>query len=77
VSSLETLKEQARGFEQDEPWEKALDLYNMAIDQLSEDDTPDIALFNRSGDLATKIGSDAQALAFYERAVDYYRYQLR
>jgi tetratricopeptide (TPR) repeat protein len=77
VSSLETLKEQARGFGQDEQWEKALDLYNMAIHQLSEDDTPDIALFNRSGDLATKIGSDAQALAFYERAVDYYRYQLR
>jgi tetratricopeptide (TPR) repeat protein len=72
VSSIENLKEQARSFEQNEQWEKALDLYNKDIDLLSEQDTPDIALFNRSGDLATKIGSDAQAVAFYERAVDYY-----
>ena len=72
MSSVEQLKEKARSFEQNEQWEKALDLYNRAIDLLSEQDTPDIALFNRSGDLATKIGSDAQAVAFYERAVDYY-----
>ena len=72
MSSIERLKEEARRFEQDEQWGKALDLYSKAIDQLSADDTPDIALFNRSGDLATKIGSTAQAVAFYERAVDYY-----
>ena len=72
MSSIEHLKEEARRFEQDEQWGKALDLYSKAIDQLSADDTPDIALFNRSGDLATKIGSAAQAVAFYERAVDYY-----
>ena len=72
MSSIEHLKEEARRFEQEEQWGKALDLYSQAIDQLSADDTPDIALFNRSGDLATKIGSAAQAVAFYERAVDYY-----
>ena len=72
MSSIEHLKEEARRFEQDEQWGKALDRYSKAIDQLSADDTPDIALFNRSGDLATKIGSAAQAVAFYERAVDYY-----
>ena len=49
-----------------------MDLYSQAIDQLSAEENPDIALFNRAGDLATKIGSDAQAVAFYERAVDYY-----
>ena len=49
-----------------------MDLYSQAIDLLSSDDTPDIALFNRSGDLATRIGSAAQAVAFYERAVDFY-----
>ena len=59
MSSIERLKEEARRFEQDEQWGKALDLYSKAIDQLSADDTPDIALFNRSGDLATKIGSAA------------------
>ena len=72
MSSIEQLKEEARAFEQNEQWEKALDLYSQAIDQLAADENPDIALFNRAGDLATKIGSDAQAVAFYERAVDYY-----
>jgi len=72
VSRIEQLKENARGFEQDEQRGKALDLYSQAIDQTSADDTPDIALFNRAGDLATKVGSAAQAVAFYERAVDFY-----
>ena len=72
MSRIEHLKEEARGFEQDEQWGKALDLYSQAIDQLSPDDNPDIALFNRAGDLATKVGRAAQAVAFYERAVDFY-----
>ena len=29
-------------------------------------------MFNRSGDLATRIGRDAQAVTFYEKAVDFY-----
>ncbi len=72
MSSVENLKERARSFEQNEQWGEALDLYSQAIDLLADEDTPDIALFNRSGDLATRIGSAAQAVAFYERAVDYY-----
>ena len=72
MSSVENLKKRARSFEQNEQWGEALDLYSQAIDLLSNDDTPDIALFNRSGDLATRIGSAAQAVAFYERAVDFY-----
>ena len=72
MSSVENLKERARSFEQNEQWGEALDLYSQAIDLLSSDETPDIALFNRSGDLATRIGSAAQAVAFYERAVDFY-----
>ena len=72
MSSVENLKEWARSFEQNEQWGEALDLYSQAIDLLSNDDTPDIALFNRSGDLATRIGSAAQAVTFYERAVDFY-----
>jgi tetratricopeptide (TPR) repeat protein len=67
--SIEALKEQAR---QNEQWEKALDLYSRAIDQMSEGDDPDVGLFNRSGDLATRIGRQAQAVTFYEKAVDFY-----
>ena len=70
--SIEALKEQAREYEQNEQWEKALDLYTQAIDQISSDDEPDVGLFNRSGDLATRIGRDAQAVTFYEKAVDFY-----
>lgn len=70
--SIEALKEQARQHEQNEQWEKALDLYSRAIDQMSEGDDPDVGLFNRSGNLATRIGRQAQAVTFYEKAVDFY-----
>lgn len=69
MSSVENLKEQARSFEQNEQWGEAWDLYSQAIDLLSSDDIPDIALFNWSGNLATRIGSAAQAVVLYERAV--------
>ena len=70
--SVEAIKEQARGLEQKEEWQKALDLYIKAIDRMSDEDAPDIGLFNRAGDLATRTGASAQAVSFYERAVDYY-----
>ena len=70
--SVEALKEQARRHEQNEQWQKALDLYIKAMDRLSDQDAPDIGLFNRAGDLATRTGASAQAVSFYEKAVDYY-----
>ena len=70
--SVEAIKELARGHEQKEEWQKALNLYVKAIDQMSDEDVPDIGLFNRAGDLATRTGASAQAVSFYERAVDYY-----
>ena len=70
--SVEAIKEQARGHEQKEEWQKALDLYIKAIDRMSDEDAPDIGLFNRAGDLATRTGASTQAVSFYERAVDYY-----
>ena len=70
--SVEALKEQARRHEQDEQWQKALDLYIKAMDRMSDDDQPDIGLYNRAGDLATRTGAYSQAVNFYERAVDYY-----
>ena len=70
--SVEAIKEEARGHEQKEEWQKALDLYIKAIDRMSDEDAPDIGLFNRAGDLATRTGASTQAVSFYERAVDYY-----
>lgn len=70
--SIEALKEQARRHEQKEQWDKALELYVQAIERVSPDDPPDIGLFNRAGDLATRVGRSAQAVTFYEKAVDLY-----
>ncbi|RMH15124.1 MAG: hypothetical protein D6701_10365 [Gemmatimonadetes bacterium] len=70
--SIEALKEQARRHEQKEQWDKALDLYEQAISRLSGDETPDISLYNRAGDLATRLGRVEQAVRHYERAVDLY-----
>lgn len=70
--SVEALKEQARRFEQKEQWSKALDLYVQAISRLEQDDHPDISLFNRAGDLSTRVGNIQAAVEQYEKAVDLY-----
>jgi tetratricopeptide (TPR) repeat protein len=72
MSSIESLKEAARRHEQREEWQKALDLYGKAIEKLDERESPDIGLFNRVGDLNTRIGRPEAAVEHYERAVDLY-----
>lgn len=72
MSSIEGLKEKARRHEQKEEWQKALDLYAQAIDRLDDADEPDISLFNRVGDLNTRIGRSDDAVEHYERAVELY-----
>jgi tetratricopeptide (TPR) repeat protein len=70
--TIEGLKEQARRFEQDEEWRKALDLYIRAIGRLADDERPDIGLHNRVGDLCTRVGEVDRAVEHYETAVDLY-----
>lgn len=69
---IESLKEQARKYEQQEDWGKALDLYLQAIRQASEDEHPDIGLYNRAGDIQTRMGNLDGAVVHYERAIDLY-----
>ena len=69
---IEALKEQARGHEQAEEWEKALNLYSQAIERQSDDEHADLGLFNRAGDLSTRLGNLEGALAHYEQAVKLY-----
>jgi tetratricopeptide (TPR) repeat protein len=71
--SIESLKQQARRHEQDEEWQKALDQYRKAIDELSEDEQTDIGLINRVGDLYVRIGKLDEAVKYFEQAVDLYR----
>jgi len=70
--SIEALKEQARRHEQREEWRAALDLYRKAISRQEEEDQADIALYNRVGDLQTRLGQLDSAAEAYERAVDLY-----
>jgi tetratricopeptide (TPR) repeat protein len=71
--SIESLKQQARRHEQDEEWQKALDQYRKAIDELAEDEQTDIGLINRVGDLYVRVGGLGEAVKYYEQAVDLYR----
>lgn len=70
--SIESLKEQARRHEQLEEWSKALELYLRAIRQAGEEEQPDISLYNRAGDIQTRLGNLDGAVAHYEQAIDLY-----
>jgi len=71
--SIETLKQQARKHEQKEEWDKALDQYTKAIEELSQDEQTDIGLINRVGDLFVRVGKLKEAVEYFEQAVDLYR----
>jgi tetratricopeptide (TPR) repeat protein len=71
--SIESLKQQARRHEQDEEWQKALDSYRKAIEELRQDEQTDIGLINRVGDLYVRIGKIDNAVDYFEQAVDLYR----
>ena len=78
--SIESLKQQARKHEQNEEWQKALDLYSRALAELSREEQVDIGLHNRVGDLHVRVGiyyylgrayeeleNRQSALEFYDR----------
>jgi tetratricopeptide (TPR) repeat protein len=70
--SIENLKEEARRHEQKEEWQKSLDLYLKAIALLDDEEQPDIGLYNRVGDLYTRLDNMDAAVQNYERAIDLY-----
>jgi tetratricopeptide (TPR) repeat protein len=69
---VEELKEKARSHEQREEWRKALDLYVAALRKHDEDEAPDISLYNRVGDIQTRLGQANSAVEHYEKAIDLY-----
>lgn len=72
--NLEKLKETARKFEQKEEWRKAIDVYLKAIQHVEDggETSPDLSVYNRTGDLYLRINDTTSAVRYYERAVDLY-----
>ena len=73
MSNVAKLKKKAIEFEQKKQFDKALALYVQILDESDgKDDEADVALFNRVGDLMLRHGKVADALNYYEKAVDLY-----
>src|SRR3954471_7405609 len=73
MSNVAKLKKQAAEFEQKRQFDKALAVYVKLLDSFDQHaDELDVALFNRVGDLMLRAGNTADALDYYEKAVDKY-----
>src|SRR5881409_2388646 len=70
MSKLEQLKEKAKGLEAKDP-KRAVEIW---LDVLNNQDetNPDLAIYNRIGDLYIKLRDPAQAADYYDQAVDKY-----
>jgi len=73
MSKLEKLKEKARSLEGKDP-KGAIEAWIEILKGLEEDGdpNPDLAVFNRIGDLYLKVREPAQAADYYDQAVDKY-----
>src|SRR5437867_4947689 len=73
MSKLEKLKEKARSLEGKDP-KGAIEAWVQILKSLEEDgdENPDLAIFNRIGDLYLKLRKTAQAADYYDQAVDKY-----
>src|SRR6476469_7008896 len=73
MSNVAKLKKQAAEFEQKRQFDKALAVYVKLLESFDQNsDELDVALFNRVGDLTLRQGNVADAVDYYERAVDRY-----
>ena len=64
-------RQKARTFEQRENWKRAIEAYELAVQADREArKEPDLALFNRIGDLYRRIGDVNKAVLYYEMAAD-------
>ena len=73
MSNAAKLKKKAAEFEQKRQYEKALALYVQALDESARGDAePEVALYNRVGDLLLRLGNGQEAVGYYRKAVDLY-----
>jgi tetratricopeptide (TPR) repeat protein len=72
MSKIASLKKKAADLEKKSP-EKAIAVYVELLGEMEKyPEDMDVALFNRVGDLMLKQGNVADAVDYYERAVDHY-----
>ena len=72
MSKIATLKKKAADLEKKSP-DKAIAVYVELLAEMEKHaEDMDVALFNRAGDLMVKQGNTADAVDYYEKAVDYY-----
>jgi tetratricopeptide (TPR) repeat protein len=72
MSKVANLKKKAADLEKKSP-EKAISVYvELLAEMEKEPGELDVALFNRVGDLMVKAGNTADAVDYYEKAVDHY-----
>ena len=73
MTTFQRLKHEARKAEQRSDWRKAIALYReaMRFDE-RQNDTSELGLFNRIGDLHIRLGEVPQAVECYEQAADRY-----
>src|SRR5580765_1417068 len=73
MSKLEKQKEKARSLEAKDP-KGAIEAWQQVLKGQEEDGdpNPDLAIFNRIGDLYLKVRDPAQAADYYDQAVDKY-----
>ncbi len=73
MSNIAKLKKKAAEFELKKQPDKALAVYiDLLAEYESSPEEMDVALFNRVGDLLLRQGNVADAVDYYERAVDHY-----
>lgn len=73
MSNVSKLKKKAADFEQKKQFDRAVQAYIELLDTLANDiDDADIPLYNRVGDILIRQNSAAEALVYYEKAVDLY-----
>ena len=72
MSKIAALKKKAADLEKKAP-DKAIPVYVELLAEMEKEPAElDIALFNRVGDLMTRVGRAAQAADYYEMAADKY-----
>ncbi|MBA3557076.1 MAG: tetratricopeptide repeat protein [Gemmatimonadaceae bacterium] len=73
MSNIAKLKKQAAEFEHKRQFDKALAKYVQILHEMDEHvEEADVALYNRVGDLVLRQGNVAEAVGYYEKAVDLY-----